>query len=132
MFFVAVNVDGPADLDGCVLEFPVIGCQGAVGIGSCVIDANHGPLVVHEGVNVDTFVLFLGGYRAEQVPEDVGEDIFLGDEAQAAGDAVDDYIVVFAGKGVKTNEQILYELMQGYLDTVGRGLIRLQGSGTAG
>lgn len=132
MFLVAIEVNGSTDLDGGVLELPVFGCQGAVGIGSSVVDTDHGPLVINEGMNVDTFVPFLGHYGAKQVPEDISEDIFLGDEAQATGDAVDNDVVVLAGKGVKTDEEILYELMQGNLDPVGRGLIRLQGSGRTG
>jgi len=60
---------------------------------------------------VDTFISFFRDDGAEEIPEHIGQDVLLSDEAKAAGDTVDYDIVVFASKGVKTREQIFYELV---------------------
>ena len=102
----------------------VKGLQGQPGVGDAngeivggVFDGNGGLVVVDEGEDMDGFVLAGSEGVAEEVPEFVGEEVFLGDKTQPLGHAVVDDIVPVVGKGLEAGKQVVDQLVKRDLDS---------------
>jgi hypothetical protein len=121
VFFVVIHIDTATDLFGCVLQLAVFGGEGAIEVGAGVPDTDHGAVVVDQGLHVDAFVLLVADNRVDHIPKYIGHQVLFCDEAEALGDTVEDDVVPFHSQGLQAGQEVIDQLVKGYLDTMGRG-----------
>ena len=121
VFVVVIDIYTTSDLFGCVLQLAVFGCEGTVEVKPGIPDADHGVVVVDQGLDVDAFVLLAVDNRIDHIPKYVGHQVLFCDEAKTLGYAVEDDVVPFHCQGLQTGQEVIDQLVQGYLYPAGRG-----------
>jgi len=116
VFVVVIDIYTTSDLFGCVLQLAVFGCEGTVEVKPGIPDADHGVVVVDQGLDVDAFVFLVADNGVDYVPEYVGHDVLFCDEAQTLGYSVEDDVIPFHSQGLQARQQVVDQLVKGYFN----------------
>jgi hypothetical protein len=92
-------------------------CQEAIAdaeseVGAVAVDGDRSFVIVDEGEDVDVCVLAGVEGAPEEFPQVEGEEVFLGDKAEALGHTIVQDVVAVVSKGLEAGEQIVDQLMQ--------------------